>query len=189
MARSEAARCRAEYQWLPEATQRLHTLETEGYDSLDFDSKMASGGDRIYAVEWHRKRYQDSVAACLEALKACPDPKNRMSKRAEQECQHYREMLVKDQERLADLEARGDFAVSAYDLRMGYDAEFNKQLKRNHIHYDLKQLERCPKPLVEMSPAELVVTPAAPVRSEPIRERKPEPVVRQATLFDVTNAT
>ena len=69
-----------------------------------------------------------------------PDPKTFMGKRQESECQHYREQLVKDQERLADLEARGDVACSDYDLRMGYNAEFNKQLKRNHIIYDLKQL-------------------------------------------------
>ena len=84
-----------------------------------------------------------------------------MGKR-ENDCQYYREQLVKDQERLADLEARGDAACSDYDLRMGYNAEFNKQLKRNHIIYDLKQLERCPKPLMEMTPAVPEVLAVAP---------------------------
>ena len=88
-----------------------------------------------------------------------------MGKR-ENDCQYYREQLVKDQERLADLEARGDAACSDYDLRMGYDAEFNKQLKRNHIIYDLKQLERCPKPLMEMAPA-VPVTVSTPTVQEP----------------------
>ncbi len=94
-----------------------------------------------------------------------------MGKRQESECAHYREQLVRDQERLADLEERGDAACSAYDLRMGYDAEFNKQLKRNHIIYDLKQLERCPRPLVEMSPAVPEVLPAAP---QPSTRKAPE---------------
>ena len=89
-----------------------------------------------------------------------------MAKRAEHECQHYRAQLVRDQERLADLEERGNEACSAYDLRMGYDAEFTKQLKRNHIIYDLRQLERCPKPLMEMAPA-VPVTVSTPTVQEP----------------------
>ena len=93
-----------------------------------------------------------------------------MGKR-ENDCQYYREQLVKDRERLAELEARGNDAVSAYDLHMGYDAEFNKQLKRNHIIYDLKQLERCPKPLVEMTAAVPEVLPAAP---QPSPRKAPE---------------
>ena len=36
-------RLAAEREWLPEDTQKLHTLEIEGWDALDFDSKMASG--------------------------------------------------------------------------------------------------------------------------------------------------
>ena len=94
-----------------------------------------------------------------------------MAKRAEHECQHYRAQLVRDQERLADLEERGDGACSAYDLRMGYDAEFNKQLKRNHIIYDLRQLERCPKPLMEMRPAAPEVLSEAP---QPPTRKAPE---------------
>jgi hypothetical protein len=65
----------------------------------------------------------------------------------EEQCRYYREQLIKDRERLADLEERGDAACSAYDLSFGYNAEFNKQLKRNHIAYDLKQLEGCPEPV------------------------------------------
>lgn len=171
MARSEATRCRAEYEWLAEITQRLHTLETEGWDSLDFDSKMASGGDQMGAVEWMRQRALTSLERCLIDLAGCPDPKNSMGKRQESECTHYREQLKRDEERLADLEARGNEAVSDYDLRMGYDAEFNKQLKRNHILYDLKQLERCPRPLVEMTPAVPEVLPTAP---QPSPRKAPE---------------
>ena len=171
MARSEAARCRAERAWLPEVTQKLHAIETQGWDALDFDTKMASGGDRIGAVEWMRQRAIRSLEYCLLELAPCPDPKNIMGKRQESECAHYRQQLIKDQERLADLEERGDEAVSAYDLRMGYDAEFNKQLKRNHIIYDLKQLERCPKPLVEMTAAVPEVLPAAP---QPSPRKAPE---------------
>ena len=108
-----------------------------------------------------------------------------MAKRAEHECQHYRAQLVRDQERLADLEERGDAACSAYDLRMGYDAEFNKQLKRNHIIYDLTQLERCPKPLVEMTPT-IPVTIATPTVQDPRNRTKPaEPITgyKQGSLF------
>ena len=171
MARSEAARCRAEYEWLPEITQHLHNIETQGWDALDFDTKMASGGDRVGIVEWMRQRALTSLEHCLIDLAGCPDPKNRMGKRQEAECTHYREQLKRDQERLADLEARGDAACSDYDLRMGYDAEFNKQLKRNHIIYDLKQLERCPKPLMEMTPTVPEVLPAAP---QPSTRKAPE---------------
>jgi hypothetical protein len=171
MARSEAARCRAEYEWLPEITQQLHTLEIEGWDSLDFESKMASGGDRIGAVEWERNRCLERLKHGLIDLAGCPDPKNCMGTRQERECAHYREQLVRDQERLADLEERGDAACSDYDLRMGYNAEFNKQLKRNHIIYDLKQLERCPKPLMEMTPAVPEVLAVAP---QPSTRKAPE---------------
>jgi len=181
MVRSEAARCRAEYEWLAEITQRLHTLETEGWDSLDFDSKMASGGDRLGAVEWKRNRCLERLEHCLIDLAGCPDPKNMMGKRQESECAHYQEQLKRDQERLADLEERGDAACSAYDLRMGYDAEFNKQLKRNHIIYDLRQLERCPQAMFDVPQAvtEPSIHTAAP------KESKPEPIAKQATLFDV----
>ena len=81
-----------------------------------------------------------------------------------------------------DLEERGDAACSDYDLRMGYDAEFNKQLKRNHIIYDLKQLERCPKPLMEMTPAVPGVLPAAP---QPSTRKAPESMTgyKQTDLF------
>lgn len=48
--------------------------------------------------------------------------------------------LAKSRARLADLEERGNDACSAYDLRMGYDAAFNKQLARNHISYFERQL-------------------------------------------------
>jgi hypothetical protein len=70
-----------------------------------------------------------------------------MGRKEQERCQHYREQLVKDRERLADLERRGDAACSDYDLHYGYDAVFNIQLKRNHIAYDLKQLEGCPEPV------------------------------------------
>jgi hypothetical protein len=107
-----------------------------------------------------------------------------MGKR-ENDCQYYREQLVKDRERLADLEARGNDAVSAYDLHMGYDAEFNKQLKRNHIIYDLKQLERCPKPLTEMTPA-IPVTVSTPTAQAPRSSKEsaaPTPGYKQESLF------
>lgn len=103
-----------------------------------------------------------------------------MGKR-ENDCQYYREQLVKDRERLAELEARGNDAVSAYDLHMGYDAEFNKQLKRNHIIYNLKQLERCPKAMFDVPQA---VTEPSTHTAAP-KESKPEPIARQVTLFDV----
>jgi len=48
--------------------------------------------------------------------------------------------LAESRARLADLEARGNDACSAYDLRMGYDASFNIQLARNHIAYYTRQL-------------------------------------------------
>lgn len=48
--------------------------------------------------------------------------------------------LQEAQERLARLEELGDAACSDYDLRMGYNAEFNKQLARNHIFYYEKKL-------------------------------------------------
>ncbi len=185
MARSEAARCRAERAWLPEVTQKLQEIETQGYDALDFMTRMAAGGDRHVAVETERWRIVHQIERCLLELAPCPDPKNRMGKRQEHECQHYRAQLVRDQERLADLEERGNEAVSAYDLRMGYDAEFNKQLKRNHIIYDLTQLERCPKPLVEMTPT-IPVTIATPTVQEPRTRKKPaEPMTgyKQGSLF------
>lgn len=48
--------------------------------------------------------------------------------------------LAESRARLADLEERGNDACSAYDLRFGYDAEFNKKLVGNHIRYYEKQL-------------------------------------------------
>lgn len=54
--------------------------------------------------------------------------------------EELRAQLADSQSRLADLEQRGNEACSAYDLRMGYDAEFNMQLVRNHIAYYMKQL-------------------------------------------------
>ena len=168
---SEKLRCRYAYEHLPVVDQKLHAIETQGWEALDFDSKMASGGDRIGAVEWARRSELQSLEWVHLDLVGCPDPKNRMGKRQERECAHYREQLIKDQERLADLEERGDAACSDYDLRMGYDAEFNKQLKRNHIIYDLKQLERCPKPLMEMRPAAPEVLSEAP---QPPTRKAPE---------------
>lgn len=53
-----------------------------------------------------------------------------------------KEGLQEAQERLARLEELGDVACSDYDLRMGYNAEFNKQLARNHIHYYEGRLEK-----------------------------------------------
>ena len=185
MPRSEQLRCRYAYEHLPVVDQKLHTVETQGWDALDFDSKMASGGDRIGAVEWQRRSELQSLEWMLIDLVGCPDPKNIMEKRQERECAHYREQLIKDQERLADLEERGNEACSAYDLRMGYDAEFNKQLKRNHIIYDLKQLERCPKPLMEMTAA-VPVTIAQPAVQESGTSKRPaEPVTgyKQGSLF------
>lgn len=78
MARREAARCRSEYAWLAEITQRLHTLETEGWDSLDFESTMAAGGDRIGAVAWERTRCLESIEYGILELAPCPDPKSLM---------------------------------------------------------------------------------------------------------------
>jgi len=104
---------------------------------------------------------------------------------ARNECQDYREQLVRDQERLADLEERGDEACSAYDLRMGYDAEFTKQLKRNHIIYDLKQLERCPMPLVEMTPVVPVTIATPTVQASKTSKKPAEPMTgdKQGNLF------
>lgn len=182
---SEKLRCQYAYEHLPEVDRELHAIETNGWDALDFDTKMASGGDRLGVVEWMRWRAIRSLEWVHLDLVGCPDPKNSMGKRQERECAHYQEQLKRDQERLADLEERGDAACSDYDLRMGYDAEFTKQLKRNHIVYDRKQLERCPKPLVEVRPAADVISTAAPVPAALPKEKRPEPLARQATLFEL----
>ena len=57
-----------------------------------------------------------------------------------------------------------------------YNADFTKQLKRDHIIYDLKQLEQCPMPLVEMTSI-VSVTIATPTVQEPrIRKKPAEPM-------------
>jgi hypothetical protein len=76
---------------------------------------------------------------------------NYMGRKEQERCQHFREQLVKDRERLADLERRGDAACSDYDLHYGYDAVFSKQLKRNHIQWDLRQLENCPESVEQIT--------------------------------------
>ena len=88
MARSEATRCRAEYEWLPEITQHLHDIEMQGRDALDFDTKMSSGGDRVGIVEWMRHRALKSLEHCFIDLAGCPDPNNIVGTRQEHECAH-----------------------------------------------------------------------------------------------------
>lgn len=183
---SEKLRCRYAYEHLPEVDQELHAIETQGWDALDFDTKMASGGDRQWVVEWMRRRALQSLEWVHLDLVGCPDPKNTMGKRQESECAHYREQLKKDQERLADLEARGDEACSDYDLRMGYNAAFNKGLKRNHIIYDLQKLEKCPPVLIEAEIPTQVTTQAPELITRHLRAPEPDEeitVFQQGRLF------
>jgi len=69
-------------------------------------------------------------------------PTNTMSERFRPPSREELEAsLAQSRARLADLEQRGNDACSAYDLRMGYDATFNKKLVSNHVKYYERLLE------------------------------------------------
>ncbi|HRH68882.1 MAG TPA: hypothetical protein PLB89_05175 [Flavobacteriales bacterium] len=55
--------------------------------------------------------------------------------------------LVRCREGIAELEERGDEAVSKWDLQMGYDHAFCLQMKRNHLVYYERLLAAHPKAL------------------------------------------
>jgi hypothetical protein len=102
-------------------------------------------------------------------------------------CVRARHGLADALRRQAELDERGVGALSRYDREVAFqgDAELglivSKQLVANHVAYYARQLERCPRPLVEVAEA----PPEPATRSAPPKEAKREPLARQATLFEL----
>lgn len=105
----------------------------------------------------------------------------------EDACVRARHGLADALRRQAELDERGVEALSGYDRRVAFqgDAErglvVSKQLVANHVAYYARQLERCPRPLVEV--AEVLAEPST--HSAPLKGAKQEPLARQATLFEL----
>jgi hypothetical protein len=105
----------------------------------------------------------------------------------EDPCVRARHGLAESLRRQVELEERGGEALSRYDREIAFrgDAErglvVSKQLVANHVVFYARQLERCPRPLVEVAEA----SPAPSTHSAPPKEAKQEPLARQATLFEL----
>lgn len=111
-----------------------------------------------------------------------------MRKKDIEQCHYYRQELERSRERLADLEARGAEALSRYDRTIAFSGDDERAVQvstglvRNHIRWFAGKLEEeCPRELFPAPEAE--VTPATHTAAP--KEAKPEPIARQATLFEL----
>lgn len=75
------------------------------------------------------------------------------AEKLEQQIEIHKKGLQKAKERWLDVFRRGDEAISDYDLRMGYDANFylcKVPLLANHIIWHRRQIRECERQLKQI---------------------------------------